>query len=75
MKLETYIIIILYILHFIGPSGDPGYEGFIIGTKGESGDRGSILDINTFNAADAYTCQQSLFQRAGDTVTSNVYTL
>jgi len=46
MKLDTYIIIILYILHFIGPSGDPGYEGFIIGTKGESGDRGSIPDIN-----------------------------
>jgi len=41
-----YFIIISYILHFIGPSGDPGYEGFIIGTKGESGDRGRIPNIN-----------------------------
>lgn len=46
LKLDIYIIIILYALHFIGPPGDPGYEGFIIGTKGESGERGSILDIN-----------------------------
>jgi len=66
--MKTYIIIILYILHFIGPSGDPGYEGFIIGTKGESGDRGSIPDINTFNAAGAYPRQYSLFQQAGDTL-------
>lgn len=42
---EKYIII-LYISHFKGPSGDPGYEGFLIGTKGEAGDRGNIIDIN-----------------------------
>lgn len=27
---------------FKGLSGDPGYEGFILGTKGESGERGNL---------------------------------
>lgn len=30
----------------IGLSGDPGYEGFIIGTKGEDGERGNIINLN-----------------------------
>jgi len=35
-------------LNFKGPSGDPGYEGFLIGTKGEAGDRGNIPSINIY---------------------------
>lgn len=26
--------------------GEPGYEGFIIGTKGESGEQGKIIILN-----------------------------
>lgn len=29
--------------NFIGHTGDPGYEGFTIGTKGEDGERGDII--------------------------------
>lgn len=29
-------------LIFQGLSGDPGYEGFILGTKGENGERGNL---------------------------------
>jgi len=33
----------LFVSNFTGHTGDPGYEGFIIGTKGENGERGDMI--------------------------------